>query len=63
MAQEPDDLGYETKDGGRSVILPTADAILVDTELLSHLLLEELQVEPPLSQVIAQGLQFLGIGC
>ena len=52
IAQELDDPWYEAKRRGCSVDLPVADGILIDTELLSHLPLEELQVEPPLSQMV-----------
>jgi hypothetical protein len=44
------------------VALPIADRRRINPELLRHVLLEQPQIQPPLSDVIPQCFQVLGIG-
>ena len=53
IAEEVDDLGEEMNPWFGSSFFPVGDGALIHTDLLSHLELEQAEVEPALAEVVA----------
>ena len=56
ISEEVDDQGDKTERGAPAVIFPVPRGCLVCPKSLGYILLHELEVEPALSQMVAEGL-------
>jgi len=62
IAKELDDPGDEIQAWRGSVKLPVAHRLLSDAELVSYLPLKKAQIQPSLSEMVAQRIQLIRIG-
>jgi hypothetical protein len=61
-AEQSDDARYGAQRGAGTVQFPVGDRAVVDAEPLSDLALEEAELQPPLTQVVAKGAEGARIG-